>query len=96
MDINNESGSLVPVDVNITNLMNSSQSEYEEFHPLSNISFPNTNINSTSNLYAKELENVIEKSIQQLKVTAEVVHKEMMEIRELEEQIRNLKEKQEN
>jgi len=83
------------IELNITNLIHSSQTEYNDFTPLSPLTYCTrdlTQLIGKMPLYNQDLEKIFEFTLQQLKSTVENVYQSATEIKRLEEEIRKLNE----
>jgi len=80
------------IDVNITNLVHSSQAEYHDFIPLSPVT-SSTELNhyvERMPIYIKDLETHFESTLMQLKKAADQLYQSTEEVRKLEEDIKKL------
>ena len=77
--------------MNINNLVHSSQSEYNNFHPVSRHinSFSAVALNAP--VFVQHMEKLYEDTLSKLKVLSEQTHQSDAEIRRLEEEILLLK-----
>jgi len=85
------------VDLNITNLIHSSQTEYNDFTPLSPLTYcvsskDLTQLIGKMPLYTQDLEKFFEFTLHQLKTTVDNVYQSTSEIKRLEEEIKKLNE----
>jgi len=82
------------IEVNIANLVHSSQAEYQDFIPLSPFS-SSTELNHYVDkmpIYIKDLEIHFTSTLLQLKKAADELHQSTEEVRKLEEEIKKLNE----
>jgi len=82
---------ITPLELHITNLIHSSQNEYDDFIPFSIENSQNYNqLSGDMPLYTKELEQFVEAQLSQLKNISNDLDKSTKELRALEEDIQKL------